>query len=83
MTYAHSGGDAAGASELQTPRAVSTPGSASVCCFATGRHNTGDKLRASIACAALVSFIPLFGGAEIDHLDGSKVVAIESSHAAS
>ena len=45
MTCAHLGGDAAGASELRTPRAVSTPGSASTCCFATGRQNTGDKLR--------------------------------------
>ena len=38
-------GDAAGASELRARRAVSTPGSASTCCFATGRQNTGDKLR--------------------------------------
>ena len=25
-------------------------------------HNTGDKLRSSIACAGFVCFIPLFGG---------------------
>jgi hypothetical protein len=28
-------------------------------------HNTGDKLRSSIACAGFVCFIPLFGGAAI------------------
>ena len=26
-----------------------------------GPHNTGDKLRSSIACAGFVCFIPLFG----------------------
>ena len=52
MAWTHPGGDAAAASELQTPRAVSTPGSASTCCFATGRQNTGDKLRRARPSAA-------------------------------
>jgi hypothetical protein len=28
----------------------------------TRPHNTGDKLRSSIACAGFVCFIPLLGG---------------------